>query len=81
MDSWSNTALINLEEFGFHQYVPADLDFNNLPDMEAMLHCHHVLTRYRTGSQVFLPRRCNSLERNTTRAFREWWSKIFISST
>ncbi|KAJ8425756.1 hypothetical protein Cgig2_027504 [Carnegiea gigantea] len=61
--------------------VPADLDFDNLPDPKIMLHCHHMLTRYGTMSQVLLPERCNLLERNTTRAFFEWWSKIFISST
>ncbi|KAJ8425622.1 hypothetical protein Cgig2_018407 [Carnegiea gigantea] len=33
------------------------------------------------GSQVLLPGRCNLLERNTTCAFRKWWSKMFISST
>ncbi|KAJ8427024.1 hypothetical protein Cgig2_001047 [Carnegiea gigantea] len=28
---------------------------------------------------VLLPGRCNLLERNTTRAFREWWPKMFVS--
>ena len=68
-------------QFGFYQDVPADLDFDNLPDSEAMLRYHQTLTRYGTGSQVLLPGRCKLLERNTTRAFREWWSKMFISST
>ena len=68
-------------QFGFYQDVPADLDFDNLPDSEAMLRYHQTLTRYGTGSQVLLPGRCKLLERNTTRAFREWWSKMFISLT
>ncbi|KAJ8426117.1 hypothetical protein Cgig2_005762 [Carnegiea gigantea] len=68
-------------QFDFHQNFPADLDFDNVPDPETMLRCHHVLTRNRIGSKVLLPGRCNLLERNTTRAFREWWSKTFISST
>ncbi|KAJ8444116.1 hypothetical protein Cgig2_005797 [Carnegiea gigantea] len=42
-------------QFGFHQDVPADMDFDNLPDPETMLCCHHVLTRYGTGSQDKLP--------------------------
>ena len=67
-------------QFGFYQDVPADLDFDDLPDPETMLRYHHMLTRYGTGSQVLLPGRCNLLEKNTTRAFREWWSKMFISS-
>ncbi|KAJ8430246.1 hypothetical protein Cgig2_009424 [Carnegiea gigantea] len=46
-----------------------------------MLCYHQTLTRYGTGSQVLLPGRCNLLERNTTRVFREWWSKMFISLT
>ncbi|KAJ8427083.1 hypothetical protein Cgig2_008952 [Carnegiea gigantea] len=33
----------------------------------------------RPGSQVLLPRRCNLLETNTTRVFREWWPKMFVS--
>ncbi|KAJ8440281.1 hypothetical protein Cgig2_031595 [Carnegiea gigantea] len=67
--------------FGFYQDVPDDLDFDNLPDSETMLCYHHMLTRYGTGSHVLLPGRCHLLERNTTHAFREWWFKIFISST
>ncbi|KAJ8438102.1 LOW QUALITY PROTEIN: hypothetical protein Cgig2_015359 [Carnegiea gigantea] len=46
-----------------------------------MLRYHHMLMRYGTGSQVLLPRRCNLFERNTTCAFRKWWSKMFIFST
>ncbi|KAJ8444114.1 LOW QUALITY PROTEIN: hypothetical protein Cgig2_005795 [Carnegiea gigantea] len=68
-------------QFGFHQDVLADMDFDNLPDPETMLRCHHVLTRYGTGSQILLPERCNLLEKNITRAFYEWWSKMFISLT
>ncbi|KAJ8434488.1 LOW QUALITY PROTEIN: hypothetical protein Cgig2_021444 [Carnegiea gigantea] len=45
-------------QFGFHQDVPADLDFYNCLDPKIMLCCHHVLTCCGTGSQ-----------RNTTRAF------------
>ncbi|KAJ8423973.1 hypothetical protein Cgig2_008748 [Carnegiea gigantea] len=48
-------------------------------ELIAMLRYHHMLTRYGTGSQVLLPGRCNLLERNTTRAFREWWPKMFVS--
>ena len=59
-------------QFGFYQDVPANLDFYNLPNPETMLRYHHMLTRYGTGSQVLLPRRCNLLERNTTHAFCEW---------
>ncbi|KAJ8439971.1 hypothetical protein Cgig2_008354 [Carnegiea gigantea] len=40
-----------------------------------------MLMRYEIGSQVLLPGQCNLLERNTTHAFREWWSKMLISST
>ena len=58
-------------QFGFHQDVPADMDFNNLPAPEIILCCEHVLTRYETGSQVTLPGRCSLLERNTTRVFHE----------
>ncbi|KAJ8424463.1 hypothetical protein Cgig2_009780 [Carnegiea gigantea] len=65
-------------QFDFHQDVSADLNLDNLPDPEIMLRYHHVLTRYGTGSQVLHPRQCNLLERNTTRAFCEWWSKMFI---
>ncbi|KAJ8432328.1 LOW QUALITY PROTEIN: hypothetical protein Cgig2_032335 [Carnegiea gigantea] len=68
-------------QFGFHQDVPANLDFNNLPDQETMLRYHHMLTRYGTGSQVLLHGRCNLLDRNTTCAVREWWSRMIISST
>ena len=64
------------KQFGFHQDVPVDIDFYNLPDTEIMHRCHHVLTRY-----GFLPRRCSVLETNTTHVFHEWWSKMFISST
>ncbi|KAJ8423189.1 hypothetical protein Cgig2_023380 [Carnegiea gigantea] len=48
-------------------------------ELIAMLRYHHMLTRYGTGSQVLLPGRCNLLERNITRAFREWWPKMFVS--
>ena len=41
-------------QFSFHQDVPADLDFNNLSDLETMPRCHHVLTRYGIGSQILL---------------------------
>jgi len=58
-------------QFGFYQDVLANLDFDNLPDLKTMLHYHHMLTRYGTGSQVLLPGGCNLLEKNTTRAFRE----------
>jgi len=68
-------------QFGFHRDVPTDLDFDNLPDPETMLCYHQTLMRYGTGSQVLLPGRCNLLQRKNTRAFREWWSKMFISST
>ena len=68
-------------QFGFHQDVPTDLDFDNLLDPETMLCYHQTLMRYGTGSQVLLHGRCNLLERNTTRAFCEWWSKMFISLT
>ncbi|KAJ8452599.1 hypothetical protein Cgig2_004935 [Carnegiea gigantea] len=37
-------------QFGFHQDVPADLDFDNLPDPETMLRYHQMLTHYGTGS-------------------------------
>ncbi|KAJ8423606.1 hypothetical protein Cgig2_015521 [Carnegiea gigantea] len=63
------------------QDVPTLLDFNNLCDPKTMIRCHHVLTCYRTGSQVLLPRRYISLERNNTFAFCGWWSKMFMSST
>ena len=68
-------------QVGFYQDVPADLDFDNLSNLKTILRYHHMLTCYGTGSQFLLPGRCNLLERNTTRAFREWWSKMFISST
>ncbi|KAJ8422396.1 LOW QUALITY PROTEIN: hypothetical protein Cgig2_017684 [Carnegiea gigantea] len=69
-----------IRQFSFHQDVPIDLDLNNLLDSETMLLCHHMLTYYGTGSQILLPGRCNLLKRNTTHAFHEWWSKMFISS-
>ena len=47
--------------------------------MKTMLRYHYMLTCYGTGSQVLLPGRCNLLERDTTRAFREWWPKMFVS--
>ncbi|KAJ8437696.1 LOW QUALITY PROTEIN: hypothetical protein Cgig2_030718 [Carnegiea gigantea] len=53
-------------QFGFHQDVPADMVFDNLPDAKKMLHCHYVLTRYETGSQVLFPKQCNLLDKNTT---------------
>ncbi|KAJ8425241.1 hypothetical protein Cgig2_014340 [Carnegiea gigantea] len=59
--------------------VPIDLDFDNLPDPEAMLRYYHILMRCGTGSQVLLLGRCNLLERNTTRTFREWWPKMSVS--
>ncbi|KAJ8421521.1 hypothetical protein Cgig2_027783 [Carnegiea gigantea] len=37
-------------QFGFDQDVLIDLDFGNLPDLEIMLHCHYMLTRYRIES-------------------------------
>ncbi|KAJ8425748.1 hypothetical protein Cgig2_024365 [Carnegiea gigantea] len=46
-----------------------------------MLRYHHMLTRYGTRSQVLILGRCNLFERNTTPAFSEWWSKMFIFST
>ncbi|KAJ8420232.1 hypothetical protein Cgig2_021588 [Carnegiea gigantea] len=61
--------------------VPADLDFDNLTDLETMLCYHHMITGYGIRPQVLLPGRCNLLERNTTRAFRKWWSKMFIFLT
>lgn len=42
-------------QFGFHPDVPTDMNFDNLPDPETMLRCHHVLTHYGTRSQVLLP--------------------------
>ncbi|KAJ8425658.1 hypothetical protein Cgig2_015326 [Carnegiea gigantea] len=48
------------------------------PEEAPMLQYHHMLRRYGTGSQVLLPGRCNLLEKNTTRAFREWWPKMFV---
>ncbi|KAJ8449514.1 hypothetical protein Cgig2_005536 [Carnegiea gigantea] len=42
---------------------------------------HFLLISFTLGSQVLLPGRCNLLERNTTHAFREWWSKMFSSLT
>jgi len=39
--------------FGFYQDVPADLNFDNLPDPETMLRYHHMLMRYGIGSQVY----------------------------
>ena len=68
-------------QFDFHQDVAAGLDFDNVPDLEKMLRCHHMLTRYGTRSRVLLPERCNLLERNITRAFCEWWYKMFVSPT
>ncbi|KAJ8438124.1 LOW QUALITY PROTEIN: hypothetical protein Cgig2_033003 [Carnegiea gigantea] len=68
-------------QFGFHEDVPTDLDFDNLPDPKTMLCYHQIFVRYGTGSQVLLAGRCNLLERNTTRAFHEWWPKMFISLT
>ncbi|KAJ8426961.1 hypothetical protein Cgig2_027685 [Carnegiea gigantea] len=62
-------------------FVSYHLDLDNLPNLEIMLHCHHVLTRYGTGSQLLHSARCNLLQRNTTRAFYERWSKMFISLT
>ncbi|KAJ8447538.1 hypothetical protein Cgig2_031151 [Carnegiea gigantea] len=71
------------DSFVMEHYYPDrfNLDFDNLPDPEIMLRYHQTLTRYGTGSQVLLFGRCSLLERNTTSAFREWWSKMFISST
>ncbi|KAJ8425240.1 hypothetical protein Cgig2_014339 [Carnegiea gigantea] len=46
-----------------------------------MLRYHHMLMCYGTGFQVLLPGQCNLLKRNTTCAFHEWRSKMFISST
>ncbi|KAJ8430584.1 hypothetical protein Cgig2_001011 [Carnegiea gigantea] len=66
-------------QFGVHQDVLADLDFDNLPDPETMLRYYHILTCYGIGSQVLLPGQCNL--KNTNRAFHEGWSKLFISST
>ena len=70
-----------IRQFGFHQDVPVDMDFNNLRDPETILHYHYVLKRYGAGSQVTLPWRCSLLEGNATRAFHEWWSEMFISPT
>ena len=42
-------------QFGFHQDVPTDLDFDNLPDPETILRYHQTLTCYEIGSQVLLP--------------------------
>ncbi|KAJ8435738.1 LOW QUALITY PROTEIN: hypothetical protein Cgig2_003160 [Carnegiea gigantea] len=66
---------------GFYQDVLVDLDFDNLLDSEIILCYQQTLMCYRTGSQVLLPGRCNLLERNTTPAFCDWWSKMFVSST
>ncbi|KAJ8445794.1 LOW QUALITY PROTEIN: hypothetical protein Cgig2_027875 [Carnegiea gigantea] len=40
-------------QYGFYQDVPTDLDFDNLPDLEAMLHYHHMLTRCGTGPKSY----------------------------
>ena len=63
-------------QFDFYKDVPAHLDVDNLSDLETML---RYVSRDGTGSQVLFHRRCNLLEKNTTHAFREWWSKMSIS--
>jgi len=63
MTSYQELNLLTLESsigvlFGFHEDVHADLDFNNLLNLETMLDYYHTLTNYRTGFQVLLPRQC-----------------------
>ncbi|KAJ8438628.1 hypothetical protein Cgig2_017966 [Carnegiea gigantea] len=48
--SWSTAALIDSVD---NLDVSTDLDFNNLPDLEIMLCCHHMLACSRT--KVLLP--------------------------
>ncbi|KAJ8426173.1 hypothetical protein Cgig2_021027 [Carnegiea gigantea] len=66
-------------QFGFHQDIPADIDFSILPSSKIMLRLHQACIRYGTNSRVFFPGQCPSLEMKFTRRFQEWWSKIFLT--
>jgi len=68
-------------QFGFHQDIPADIDFSILPSSRAMLRLHQACVRYGTNSQVFSPGQCLSLERKFTQRFQEWWSDVFSASS
>ncbi|KAJ8426509.1 hypothetical protein Cgig2_013192 [Carnegiea gigantea] len=68
-------------QFGFHQDIPADIDFSILSSSKIMLRLHQACIRYGTNSHVFFPGQCPSLERKFTRRFQEWWSKLFLTSS
>ncbi|KAJ8432750.1 hypothetical protein Cgig2_011673 [Carnegiea gigantea] len=68
-------------QFGFHQDIPADIDFSILPSSKIMLRLHQACIRYGTNSHVFFPGQCPSLERKFTRRFQEWWSQMFLTSS
>ena len=68
-------------QFGFHQDIPADIDFSILPSSNFMLRLHQACIRYGTNSRVFFPGQCPSLERKFTHRFQEWWSKVFLTSS
>ncbi|KAJ8442297.1 hypothetical protein Cgig2_011220 [Carnegiea gigantea] len=66
-------------QFGFHQDIPADIDFSILSSSKIILRLHQACIRYGTNSRVFFPGQCPSLERKFTRRFQEWWSKMFLT--
>ncbi|KAJ8435490.1 hypothetical protein Cgig2_033229 [Carnegiea gigantea] len=68
-------------QFGFHQDIPADIDFSILPSSKIMLRLHQACIRYGTNSRVFFRGQCPSLEMKFTRRFQEWWSKMFLTSS
>ncbi|KAJ8436100.1 hypothetical protein Cgig2_011922 [Carnegiea gigantea] len=68
-------------QFGFHQDIPADIDFSILPSSKIMLRLHQACIRYGTNSRVFFPGQCPSLERKFTRRFQECWPKMFLTSS
>ncbi|KAJ8420035.1 hypothetical protein Cgig2_011956 [Carnegiea gigantea] len=68
-------------QFGFHQDIPADIDFSILPSSKIILRLHQACIRYGTNSRMFFPSQCPSLERKFTHRFQEWWSKMFLTSS
>ncbi|KAJ8432645.1 LOW QUALITY PROTEIN: hypothetical protein Cgig2_011811 [Carnegiea gigantea] len=63
-------------QFGFHQDIPAYIDFSILLSSKIMLRLYQACIRYGTNSRMFFPGQCPSLERKFTHCFQEWWSKI-----
>ncbi|KAJ8424351.1 hypothetical protein Cgig2_033470 [Carnegiea gigantea] len=68
-------------QFGFYQDIPTDIVFSILPSSKIMLRLHQACIHYGANSRVLVSGQCPSLEREFTRRFQEWRSKVFLISS